>query len=268
MEITDRNKIEEEFHDKWAKTVNAKFVLPEKYFTALTAAEGRYVLSRMGRLKRKKVLDLGCGFSEATVWFALKGAQVVALDISSGMLSCVENLAKRYGVKKQITAIKAVAEKIPLDDESVDLVFGGNILHHTDISAVSKEVRRVLRPNGKAFFIEPLAYNPLVNIYRRMAKDVRTKMEKPFTFKDIDLLGDRFGKVSHKEFQLFTTLIFVWFFLGERLHPSKVRYWKKFIEEGEKYYSVFRMLEKIDRFLLPLPFIRRYCWNTVIELVK
>jgi len=268
MKIKDRNIIEEKFHDSWAKTLDLDNIVVDKYFTAPTAIECQYALKLIGRLKGKKILDLGCGFGEASVWFASRGAKVVALDISAKMLNCVEVLAKRHKVEKFISRIKAAAEKIPLSSKSINLIFGGNILHHTNIAAVSKEVKRILKPKGKAIFIEPLAYNPIINIYRKMARNVRTEMEKPFTLKDIRILGSGFSGVSHKEFQLFTTLIFIWFFLGEGLYPSKVRYWKKFIEEGDKYAKVFKILQKIDTIVLKIPFLRRYCWNTVIELVK
>jgi len=59
-----------------------------------------------------------------------------------------------------------------------------------------------------------------------------------------------------------------WFFIGERLNPSKIRYWKRFIEKGEDYKKPFMILKKIDEIFLKIPFLRRYCWNTVIELVK
>lgn len=264
----NRNKNEEEFHDNWARMTNSEEILVERYFTSPTAVECKYILQKAGQIKGKNILDLGCGLGEASVWFALQGANVIALDVSSGMLDCVKKLRKKFKVEKSIILIKSEAEKIPLQNESVDLVFGGNILHHTDIVAVSREVKRVLKFKGKAFFVEPLAYNPLINLYRKLAKDVRSRMERPFTFKDIDTLSHGFSKVEHREFQLFTTLIFVWFFLGEGLNPSKVRYWRKFISDGEKYKNYFSFLSKIDNLVLTIPFLKRYCWNTVIELSK
>jgi len=209
--IKERNKAEELFHDDWARKADMGVVLPEKYFTSPTSVECKYALLRMKSLSGKKILDLGCGFGEASVWFALKGAKVISLDISAKMLNCVKKLAKRYKVERKIRLVKSSAEKLPFKNESIDLIFGGNILHHTDIKAVSKEIKRVLKPKGKAIFIEPLAYNMLINIYRKMARDVRTKMEKPFSFRDIKNLTNGFNKASHEEFQLFTTLIFVWF---------------------------------------------------------
>jgi len=266
MNREKKQKIEEKFHDDWAETVNPEEIKVEKFFLSPTAVEFRYVASLIGNIKNKTFLDLGCGFGEASVWFAMNGAKVFALDISPNMLKCAKRLAQKY--KVDITPIRSPAESIPLDVESIDIVFGGSILHHADIEKTAKELKRVLRKGGRAFFIEPLSYNPLIKIYRRLASDVRTPTEKPFTFDDIKFLAGYFRRCKHKEFHLFTTLIFVWFFIGERLHPGKVRYWRKFIEEGEKYKRIFLFLFRIDRFFLKIPFLKRFCWNTVIELIK
>jgi len=268
MKQRNYDQIEEAFHDKWASEIDVSTVDVFKYFTAPTAIEGQYILSKMGNLKGKKILDLGCGFGEASVYFALKGAKVTSLDLSEKMIECVKSLSKKYNVVSSINTLKSKAEKIPLKNDSFDIIFGGNVLHHTDVKAVSREIKRVLKPKGKAFFIEPLAYNPMINIYRIMAREVRTKTEKPFSLKKIDEMCVNFKQFSHCEFQLFTVFIFVWFFLVERLNPGKVRYWKKYIEEGEKYSRPFRILNYFDNIILKIPFFRRFCWNTVIELIK
>lgn len=265
---TKKQADEAKFHDQWSNLVETEKIDVIKYFAAEASSDYRLAMSLLGDLKKKKILDLGCGLGETSVFFALQNTKVIASDISPGMLASVQKLAKKYGVHPKIKLLEAPAEKIPLDNESVDLVFGGNVLHHVDIHKTSKEVRRVLKKGGKAVFIEPLGYNPVIRVYRHLAGDVRTKMERPFTFKDIHVLGKNFRSVRHVEKQLLTTLIFVWFFLGERSNPKKIRYWKKIIDEGEKYEKAFRTLEKLDSFILKTPFLNRLCWNTVIELIK
>ena len=123
--------------------------------------------------------------------------------------------------------------------------------------------------SGVAVFSEPLAYNPLINIYRAMAYNMRTDHEHPLNYNDLTKIKAVFPRMIHKEFQLFTLLIFVWFFIGERLHPNKVRYWKKIIIEAEKYKIAFKFLHSMDCILLKLlPFLRRFCWVTVIKVQK
>lgn len=264
-----KNQIREaEFHDQWGSSTQIDGIEVSKYFTAETSVDFKLAEKLLGSLKNKKILDLGCGLGEASVYFALQGAKVTALDISPKMLECVKKLAGRYRVSPQIKVIESAAESIPCQKNSYDLVFGGNVLHHVNIKKASREIKRILKKDGKAVFIEPLGYNPIIQIYRNLAGDVRTKMEHPFTFKDIREVGSSFKKVNHYEQQLLTTLIFVWFFFGERLNPSKVRYWKRIIDKSEKYAAAFRLLSAVDSIILKTPFINRMCWSTVIELVK
>ena len=44
--------------------------------------ENKYILSQIESIKDKNVLDLGCGAGEASVYFALNGANVFGIDIS------------------------------------------------------------------------------------------------------------------------------------------------------------------------------------------
>lgn len=268
LRYTKKQTEEAKFHDQWGNSVEADKIDVKKYFSAGTSPDYHLAMKLLGDLKNKKILDLGCGLGEAPVYFALQEARTIALDISPGMLACAKKLAEKYHLSRKIKFIEAPAEKIPLKDESVDLVFGGNILHHVDINKTAKEIKRVLKKGGRAVFIEPLGYNPIIQIYRFLATDVRTKMERPFTFGDVHLLGRGFRSVKHVEKQLLTTLIFVWFFLGEGLNPRKVRYWKRIIDESKRYEKAFKTLEKLDSIILKIPLLNRMCWNTVIELVK
>ena len=50
------------------------------------------------------------------------------------------------------------------------------------------EIRRVLKPGGRFFSYDPLAYNPAINVYRKMATEVRTPDEQPLTRADVQIL--------------------------------------------------------------------------------
>jgi ubiquinone/menaquinone biosynthesis C-methylase UbiE len=94
------------------------------------------------------VLDLGCGtgrFSEALA--TRLNAKVIGADPSIKMLSeGTKNLHPR------VSRICGSAEGIPLQTNSVDLVFISMAFHHfTDPSTAAQECRRVLRSNGRVF---------------------------------------------------------------------------------------------------------------------
>lgn len=260
---------EEYFHDEWAKGVSVSEIDPFKQFKGETSPEYREVARIMGGVKGLKILNLGCGLGEEAVYFAHKGAKVYAIDISKEMLKFTKDIARKYKVEKNISFHHMSVEDLKFSDEVFDRVVGCNILHHVNIEKTIKEVKRVLKPNGVSVFSEPLAYNPVVNIYRAMADKVRTDDEHPLTYGEFEKIRKEFPRISHVEFQLFTLLIFVWFFLGERLHPNKVRYWKKIIIDANKYRKIFGILQTIDSVILSVfPFLKKYCWVTVITVVK
>ena len=258
---------EQEFHDRWADSIKVDELLVKEAFESPTAIENRYALSQLGNLQGKKILDLGCGAGEAAVYFATQGAESFACDISSGMVEVGLALAKKHGVRVHFSVVDAA--HLPYPDGFFDLVFGNGVLHHVDHLACAKEVRRILKDEGKAAFVEPLPYNPVIGLYRKLAKEVRTDYEKPLSFSDVERMRPLFSSFHHKEFWLASLLIFGHFYLVRRWNPSKVRYWKKVIEAGYEYEDFFGRLQKLDEFLLRyFPFLRGLCWNSVIVAGK
>src|SRR3546814_18316951 len=71
------------------------------------------------------------------------------------------------------------AEAMTFPDDSFDLVFGSGIIHHLDIDRASGEIARVLRPGGRAVFIEPLGLNPAIALYRRFPPRALTPHDPP-----------------------------------------------------------------------------------------
>jgi len=264
------HRIEKEFHDKWAETIKDSDVNYIKAFEAQTAVENHFALSQFGNISGKRILDLGCGMGDATIYFALKGANVNAVDISPGMIKVVKRIIKKKRLTKLVVAEVMLAENLKFKANYFDFVFGNGVLHHVDQNAALKEVYRVLKPKGIATFIEPLKHNPLVNIYRFIAKDVRTVTEHPLDYKKLGkFAGAKFTKITHHEFHLMTLLIFVWFFLVERISPNSERYWKKIIDDEKKVGKAFRVLNKVDQIVFKLiPFIKKFSWNTVLIYSK
>ena len=267
--FSSRQRREEKFHDDWAASVGERELFFRQSFESPTAVENQCVLSSLGEISGKRILDLGCGLGDATIYFAKRGASVDAVDISGKMIALVKRFADREKIIEKISAKKMTAENLSYPDETFDFVYGNGILHHVDFKKAAGEVQRVLKRGGRAYFVEPLRYNPVINIYRSIAKEVRTIDEKPLTFDDIACFGDFFRKYHHKEFHLFTQLIFLWFFFVKGSNPNKERYWKKILLEGDKYRFVFNFLYKMDSiFLKFIPVAGRFCWNTVISVQK
>lgn len=264
----DVKRAEEHFHDDWAASLDPADVMVDQSWQADTCPEHRWLWRQVGGdVRGKRVLDLGCGAGEAAVWFAKHGASVVASDLSGAFLDLVERVATLHGTR--VETLKADADHLDLPDGSFDIVYAGNLLHHVDTDRTLDHIHRLLKPGGVALTWDPLAHNPVINLYRRMAAGVRTVDEHPLRMRDLSRFRARFSRVDHDCFWLATLWIFLRFYLIERVHPSKERYWKKIIAQHERYDAIYRRLDRIDRLVLRVcPFLGRYCWNVAVASRK
>jgi SAM-dependent methyltransferase len=103
----------------------------------------------LGDVAGRRVLEIGCGSAPCARWLHRAGAQVVALDVSGGMLARAADLNRATGVP--VPLLQADAGALPLAAGSMDLAcsaFGG-LPFVADARGVLTEVRRVLRPGGR-----------------------------------------------------------------------------------------------------------------------
>lgn len=125
-----------------------------KYFVEL--ALYRYKLepfilkyTQWGRWEKKKVLEVGCGPGVDLVGFALCGADVSAIDLSSKSVELAKNNLKAFWCKGNVAV--GDAENLPFEDNTFDFAWSWGVLHHTpDTAKAVNEIRRVLKPWGKA----------------------------------------------------------------------------------------------------------------------
>jgi ubiquinone/menaquinone biosynthesis C-methylase UbiE len=235
-------------------------------FEGATAPENRFILSHIGDVRGKQLLDLGCGAGENSVYFARKGACCTAADYSAGMVKTALKLAKNYDVHISGHIVDAAAIDFP--DDSFDIVYAANVLHHVDALACTKEIHRVLKPGGVACVWDPLRHNPLINVYRRMARSVRTRDENPLEITIVKVFRSLFSKVEYDTFWLATLWIFIRFYLIERVNPNQERYWKKIISEEKRLRPLYRRLEKIDHQLKKISYLKRFAWNIALVAQK
>jgi SAM-dependent methyltransferase len=258
-----RQHAEEVFHDEWAASVDVTKINVRQMNEACTAPEIRYIRRELGELKGRTLLDVGCGLGEAAVYFALLGAEVTATDLSPGMCAAARRLAGCNGV--QIATHVSAAESLGLPaDRKFDVIYTGNTLHHVDIAATMPRLLRHLKPGGVFVSWDPVAYNPVINLYRRRAMQVRTADEHPLRLADIRAVRAHFPASHTRWFWLSTLLIFCVMAVVQRRDPNRERYWKTVVEEADRWAWLYRPLERLDKVLLLLPFLRPLCWNVVI----
>jgi ubiquinone/menaquinone biosynthesis C-methylase UbiE len=257
---------EREFHDQWANEIDLSKINVSDYFETSTSPENRFIVEHMGDLNGKYLLDIGCGAGENSVYFALKGARCIATDYSPGMLVVAEKLAAMNNVKIETNVVDAM--NIPYPDNTFDIVYIANTLHHVDTLKCIDEIFRVLKPGGKMCSWDPLRHNPVINVYRRMATDVRTEDEYPLHINIVKHISKKFSDVKHDTFWFSTLWIFLRFYLIERVHPNKERYWKKIIYEEKRLRKLYLRLERFDKLIKKIPFMKRFAWNIAIVATK
>lgn len=108
---------------------------PPELFDALESVMGQPLL-------RAEVVDVGAGTGISSRALAGRGAHVVAVEPSEGMLAV---LRARTSI---VSAVRGRGEALPLRDACADLVAYAQSFHWADARAAVPEALRVLRPHG------------------------------------------------------------------------------------------------------------------------
>jgi SAM-dependent methyltransferase len=258
----EHDERERAFHDSWADSVDASSIDVLEAFEHPTAMENAFVLDLLGDLGGLRILDIGSGLGEAAVYFALRGADVTAADLSPRMLGIVTGAARCHGVAVRTMLVQERSHDF--GHNQFDVVHAANVLHHAaSIPALLDGVHRALRPGGRCVFVDPLKYNPVIWVYRRLAAAVRSPDERPVGFEVFKEMRRRFDGVGHREFWGLSLALFLKFYFVDGLDPSVVRYWKQTTRTAAETLWWWHPLKAIDARLLRMPGLNRLAWNTV-----
>ena len=102
---------------------------------------------------RGTIVDLACGTGDITVALAKHYPQciIVGVDLTHGMLK----IARDTSQAKNVYFVMQDMSVVGIKDKSVDIVTGGYALRNApDLDQTLCEIFRVLKPGGKAFFLD------------------------------------------------------------------------------------------------------------------
>jgi len=128
------------------------------YDDPLTVAAERYAASTewsavqklLESVPKGAVLDLGAGRGIASYAFAQDGWRVTALEPDPSCVvgaGAIRSLAADSGLA--IEVVESLGEQLPCASASFELVYARQALHHArDLSALCRELFRVLKPGG------------------------------------------------------------------------------------------------------------------------
>jgi SAM-dependent methyltransferase len=194
-----------------------------------------------------RMLEFGCGAAAMGSLFGASAAEVVGIDISDVAVAEAARRAAASGLRATYHVMDAEALQFPAG--SFDLICSAAILHHLDLRKAYAEIARTLTPDGHAIFMEPLAYNPAINLFRRLTPHLRTPDEHPLRIEDLDLAREYFDDVEVRYYALAT------------LFALPFRRFKR------NFMRILLGLERLDRGLFRvMPWIRKYAWHVVIVL--
>lgn len=196
----------------------------------------------------KDALELGCANGQKACFLAPLARSMTGIDISD---VAIANARKRAALANldNVQFQTANAEALDFPDDSFDAIIGNGIIHHLMLEPVFKEMARVLRPGGTAFFVEPLGHNPAVNAYRAVTPSARTPDEHPLLKRDFKLAERYFSKVDLTCYEM-TSLAAVPF-SGTVVFPH-----------------LHRALSGLDRALFKIPGLRWWAWTCHMALIK
>ena len=246
--MNDRLQNERAFHDKRFGGDDAERQRVAKYYSISKLSDDCYKRLVAGLCAGADLLEYGCGAGSSAFYWAEKGANVRAIDISGEGVEKAKKKAEMMG--SNILFLQMNAEEMAFERGSFDVVTGTSIIHHLNLNDAYRELSRVLRDDGHAVFVEPLGHNPAINLYRKLTPALRTKDEHPLLMRDIEEVKRYFTYVQVKYFHIFTLLAV----------PFRVF---SFFEK------LLNSLYLIDKGLMnTFPFLRRYAWIVVIDLHK
>ena len=244
--LSEKNIREKEFHNKLQSKSKGRF--ENIFYKAIyNANEDFFDYLKINSIN-SNILDYGCGIGQSlqeVVKFNPK--KIFGIDISEVSIQKAKDTIQKSNSNVELLVDNC--EKTKFNDSTFDIIYGSGILHHLDISLCLKEMHRILKPGGRFLFIEPLGTNPMINFYRKLTPNSRSKDEHPLINDDFELIKNNFNKLQIKYYGFFTVIFF------------------PFYTTPKKSFN-FKILKKIDQFLFKFDIFKKFAWSVLIIAEK
>jgi SAM-dependent methyltransferase len=207
-----------------------------------------------------RLLEVGCGRGRNAEVFRRLGMEVTGIDLDEPAL------AEARQTYPQIDFQTGDIENLAFADAAFDAVFSSSVLQYVDWPRAIRQCHRVLKPGGRAVFVENLRGNPLAIGYRwlhRLAGWRYGAYQNPrrhIGWKELGEFGQVFSAVDFHALHFATPLALVWPLLRWKLLR------RRFEMRSKRLYRALRRFDQST--LRHFPGLNQRCWHVVIRATK
>ncbi|MBN8702638.1 MAG: class I SAM-dependent methyltransferase [Bacteroidetes bacterium] len=183
---------------------------PSKTLVIRTKRRCQIMMDEMELTKNVDVLEIGCGTGEISNLIAsTSSAKVLGTDLC---IPFIEEAKEKYILPNLSFEVLNFNKPETLQGKQFDYIIGNGILHHLyyNLDEALKNIRFLLKPNGKMIFLEPNLKNPYCYVifsfpyFRKLAHLEPDEMAftRKFIQNKLKTAGFQNIKVSYKDFLL------------------------------------------------------------------
>lgn len=165
-------KYDQEFWEQlWTKT------LREHADKVASRPPSAYVTTELASLAPGKALDAGCGHGAESIWLALHGWQVTAVDFSTAALAHARAMAEAAGVAERIEWLQGDLATWPVASERHDLVLCVYVHIAGSVEAMVRRMASGVAPGGTLFMAGHRPIDPATGAPSPAANQVQVSVE-------------------------------------------------------------------------------------------
>jgi len=210
-------------------------------------------------------VDLGCGLGEKTETLRRVGLRAVGIDRNEERIRIA---AKRFPLCRFMVGD---IQDLPFSPASFDALFSKGVLQYVPWQETIRDYAALLKPGGRAIFIENLAGSPFARTYRLLHRWRRWHYGDYLTPREhlqwgrLGAFSEAFREVRFRAFNLTTPLALL---LPGRL-AGGLRNGVYAVSTGDRVSRGHRLLQRADHLLLrAAPQTAQLCWTVLIRARK
>lgn len=202
------------------------------------------IMTKIGKGKGKKLLDIGCGAGRNSILAAIRGYEVTGIDQEKNVIDLARDRARQYGMENNCKFItNDLFETQKIKQNFFDVVICSEVIEHIDDPGKIVQVSyNSLKAGGLAVFTTPhsLKQWTVLDDYgdhkKRFEIDEIIKYFSKFNIISIFTVGFPFLRIIFKVYNL----------LSKKLHLQHGSSWREKSTVNNSYYSLIRLLLKFD----------------------